>query len=121
MGAGGKIWGAVKEVGKWVIQNPNAVLKVADQVKSRVAAAKEEKEAPGAVAERKIGQLGEAVVELDQKLLLEKQQLQAELEALREQLKETQAAQEKLESKMLAYQKKITAVAVILGDRKSVV
>ena len=115
MSVGGAIWSAVAKVGQWAIKNPGAVLNAADEVKRRIQGAKAEKEAPVITTDGKIVQLGEAVVELDQKINRESQQLQEELETLQAQLQQALDTQKKLEARMLAYQKKITAVTVILG------
>ena len=115
MSVGGAIWSAVAKVGQWAIKNPGAVLNAADEVKRRIQGAKVEKEAPVITADGKIVQLGEAVVELDQKINRESQQLQEELETLQAQLQQALDTQKKLEDRMLAYQKKITVVTVILG------
>ena len=108
MGVGGKILDAVKKVGMWAVKNPDAVMNAVNQVKDRAQLKKTEKDAPLVAAQLKIAQLGEAVVELDQKLEGEADQLRQELATLRKEMEETLQKQQALEAKQVildAYRK----------------
>lgn len=106
VGLGRAVLRAVAKAGKWAAKNPGTVLGAVDQVKSRIAVAKAQKQAADTEQEQKEAALSEALAALQLRM-------DTELGQLRLQLAEAEGKQAALETKLSSLRKKLILVTAL--------
>ena len=82
MGAGKVVVDVLLSIGKWVVKNPSIIKDTADAV-VRLKPSKDSKDVAEPTVEDKLNQLGEAVIEINQKVDTEINKLSKELKTIK--------------------------------------